>query len=37
VPELAGSFDSVADAYERGRPRYSPDVVAVIARLAGEA
>jgi SAM-dependent methyltransferase len=35
VSELAGSFDAVADAYERGRPRYSREVVSLIARLAG--
>lgn len=32
---LARSFDSAADAYDRGRPRYSREVVTEIARLAG--
>ena len=31
---LAQSFDAAADAYERGRPRYPPEVVAAIARCA---
>jgi SAM-dependent methyltransferase len=35
VVELARSFDLAADAYERGRPRYPPDVVSVIADAAG--
>jgi SAM-dependent methyltransferase len=35
VSDLAGSFGSVADAYERGRPRYEPHVIATIGELAG--
>jgi SAM-dependent methyltransferase len=35
VTDLAGSFGSVADAYERGRPRYEPHVIATIGELAG--
>jgi SAM-dependent methyltransferase len=35
VSELARSFGDVAEAYERGRPRYSPEVIATIARHAG--
>jgi SAM-dependent methyltransferase len=35
VRDLASSFDEVAAAYERGRPRYEPHVVAEIARAAG--
>jgi SAM-dependent methyltransferase len=35
VHDLAGSFDDVAAAYERGRPRYSAEVIAAIARAAG--
>jgi SAM-dependent methyltransferase len=33
--ELARSFGSVAEAYDRGRPRYPADVVAEIAKAAG--
>ncbi|MEA2392703.1 MAG: hypothetical protein QOJ82_594 [Solirubrobacteraceae bacterium] len=33
--ELATSFGGVADAYERGRPRYPPHVIDAIARHAG--
>jgi SAM-dependent methyltransferase len=35
VSSLAGSFGSAADAYERGRPRYEPHVIATIAEAAG--
>jgi SAM-dependent methyltransferase len=33
--ELASSFDGVAAAYDRGRPRFAPNVVAAIATAAG--
>jgi SAM-dependent methyltransferase len=35
VRDLAESFDGVAEAYERGRPRYTPEVVAAVAAAAG--
>jgi SAM-dependent methyltransferase len=35
VRDLASSFDDVAAAYEHGRPRYEPHVVAAIAAAAG--
>jgi SAM-dependent methyltransferase len=35
VRDLAGSFNDVAAAYERGRPRYEAHVVAAIAAAAG--
>jgi SAM-dependent methyltransferase len=35
VTHLAGSFGAVADAYERGRPRYEPHVIDVIGKAAG--
>jgi SAM-dependent methyltransferase len=35
VTDLAGSFGSVADAYERGRPRYEPHVIEAIGEAAG--
>jgi SAM-dependent methyltransferase len=35
MSELARSFGGVAEAYERGRPRYSADVIEVIAAAAG--
>jgi SAM-dependent methyltransferase len=35
VPDLARSFDDAAAAYERGRPRYSEEVIAAIARAGG--
>jgi SAM-dependent methyltransferase len=35
VADLAGSFGGAADAYERGRPRYEPHVIATIGALAG--
>jgi SAM-dependent methyltransferase len=35
VADLAGSFGSVAQAYERGRPRYEPHVIATIGEAAG--
>jgi SAM-dependent methyltransferase len=35
VADLAGSFGGVADAYERGRPRYEPHTIAAIADAAG--
>jgi len=35
VSELARSFDDVAAAYERGRPRYEPHVIAAIGTAAG--
>jgi len=35
VTDLAGSFGSAADAYERGRPRYEPHVIAAIGEAAG--
>jgi SAM-dependent methyltransferase len=35
VTDLAGSFGGVAEAYERGRPRYEPHVIAAIGELAG--
>jgi SAM-dependent methyltransferase len=35
VRDLASSFDDVAAAYERGRPRYEPHVVATIAAATG--
>jgi SAM-dependent methyltransferase len=35
MSELARSFDGVAEAYERGRPRCPPDVIAEIAAAAG--
>jgi SAM-dependent methyltransferase len=34
VADLAGSFGSAADAYERGRPRYEPHVIAAIGEAA---
>jgi SAM-dependent methyltransferase len=33
--DLAGSFDAAADAYERGRPRYEPHVIATIGEAVG--
>jgi SAM-dependent methyltransferase len=33
--DLARSFGGVADAYERGRPRYEPHVIDVIGKAAG--
>jgi SAM-dependent methyltransferase len=35
MPDLARSFDDVAAAYERGRPRYEPHVMDVIGEAAG--
>ena len=35
MTDLAGSFGSAADAYERGRPRYEPHVIAAIGQAAG--
>jgi SAM-dependent methyltransferase len=35
MADLAGSFGGVADAYERGRPRYEPHVIEAIGRAAG--
>jgi SAM-dependent methyltransferase len=35
VRDLAASFDDVAAAYERGRPRYEPHVVTAIGAAAG--
>jgi SAM-dependent methyltransferase len=35
MADLAGSFGSVADAYERGRPRYDSHVIAVVGQAAG--
>jgi SAM-dependent methyltransferase len=35
VTDLAGSFGAVADAYERGRPRYETNVIEVIGELIG--
>ena len=35
MTDLAGSFGAVADAYERGRPRYEPHVIATIGEVAG--
>jgi SAM-dependent methyltransferase len=35
VPDLARSFDDVAAAYERGRPRYDDHAIAAIAAAAG--
>ncbi|MEN3281227.1 MAG: hypothetical protein V7607_2367 [Solirubrobacteraceae bacterium] len=35
MADLAGSFGSVADAYERGRPRYEAHVIDVIGEAAG--
>jgi SAM-dependent methyltransferase len=35
MSDLARSFGDVADAYERGRPRYPADVIEVIAAAAG--
>jgi SAM-dependent methyltransferase len=35
MSELARSFGDVAEAYERGRPRYSADVIEQIAAAAG--
>ena len=35
MTDLAASFGDVADAYERGRPRYEPHVIAAIGRAAG--
>jgi SAM-dependent methyltransferase len=35
MSELARSFGGVADAYERGRPRYPADVIEAIATAAG--
>jgi SAM-dependent methyltransferase len=34
VADLAGSFGSAADAYERGRPRYEPHVIAAVGEAA---
>ncbi len=34
MPELARSFGSVAEAYDRGRPRYEPHVIAAIGAAA---
>jgi SAM-dependent methyltransferase len=35
MADLAGSFGGVADAYERGRPRYESHVIDVIGEAAG--
>ena len=35
MPDLASSFDDVAAAYERGRPRYEAHAIAAIAAAAG--
>jgi SAM-dependent methyltransferase len=35
APDLAASFQDVADAYERGRPRFGPEAVAAVAHAAG--
>jgi SAM-dependent methyltransferase len=35
MSELARSFGDVAEAYERGRPRYEPHAIATIAAAAG--
>ena len=35
MPDLARSFDDVAAAYERGRPRYDAHAIAAIAAAAG--
>ena len=35
MADLAGSFGAVADAYERGRPRYEPHVIEAIGQAAG--
>jgi SAM-dependent methyltransferase len=35
MADLAGSFGAVADAYERGRPRYEPHVIATIGAAIG--
>ena len=35
MADLAGSFAEVADAYERGRPRYEPHAITAIAEAAG--
>jgi SAM-dependent methyltransferase len=35
VTDLAGTFGSVADAYERGRPRYEPHVIELLGEIAG--
>jgi SAM-dependent methyltransferase len=35
MASLAGSFGEVADAYERGRPRYEPHVIAAIGEAIG--
>jgi SAM-dependent methyltransferase len=35
VTDLAGSFGSAADAYERGRPRYEDHVIALVGAIAG--
>jgi SAM-dependent methyltransferase len=35
MADLAGSFGSVADAYERGRPRYDSNVIEVVGQAAG--
>ena len=35
MPDLASSFDDVAAAYERGRPRYDAHAIAAIAAAAG--
>jgi SAM-dependent methyltransferase len=35
VTDLAGSFGSAADAYERGRPRYEDHVIALVGEIAG--
>jgi SAM-dependent methyltransferase len=35
MADLAGSFADVADAYERGRPRYEPHVIATIGEAVG--
>ncbi|HEY7621609.1 MAG TPA: class I SAM-dependent methyltransferase [Solirubrobacteraceae bacterium] len=35
MTDLAGSFGSAADAYERGRPRYEDHVIALVGEIAG--
>jgi SAM-dependent methyltransferase len=35
MADLAQSFGSVADAYERGRPRYEPHVIEAVGEAAG--
>jgi SAM-dependent methyltransferase len=35
MADLAGSFGGVADAYERGRPRYDSHVIDVVGKAAG--